>query len=94
MVENLTGTPLSHDAWVESLGKSVHELLTEEKAEYETAVTSGPKSKNSIDLGMRALFVHGDVVIADSASEVNGYVGACATFKKWVNKERPKTVKA
>tara|TARA_B110000977_G_scaffold176155_1_gene231535 strand:- start:13631 stop:15409 length:1779 start_codon:yes stop_codon:yes gene_type:complete len=94
MVENLTGKPLSHDAWVESLGKSVHELLTEEKAEYETAVTSGPKSKNSIDLGMRALFVHGDVVIADSASEVNGYVGACATFKKWVNKEWPKTVKA
>ena len=56
--------------------------------------TSIDQSKNSIDLGMRALFVHGDVVIADSASEVNGYVGACATFKKWVNKEWPKTVKA
>ena len=93
MVQNLTGKPLSHDAWVGSLGKGVEELLTDEKVEYDKAVEA-KQNKNAIDLGMRALFVHGDVTIADSADEPNGYLGACATFKQWVNKEWPKTVKA
>ena len=42
---------------------------------------------------MRALFVHGDDTIADSAEEANGYLGACATFKKWVNERWPKAAR-
>jgi hypothetical protein len=38
--------------------------------------------------------VHGDDTIADSAEEANGYLGACATFKKWVNERWPKTAAA
>jgi hypothetical protein len=96
MVENLTGAPLSHDAWVDSLGKTVADLIAEEKAEYEKAVAAGSATANdsSVDLGMRALFVHGDDTIADSASETNGYLGACATFKRWVNDKWPKTAAA
>ena len=96
MVQNLTGAPLSHDAWVGSLGKSVDDLIAEERAEYEAAVAAGPATANadSVDLGMRALFVHGDDTIADSAEETNGYLGACATFKKWVNERWPKTAAA
>jgi len=96
MVENLTGAPLSHDAWVDSLGKTVSDLIAEEKAEYEKAVAAGSAtaSDSSVDLQMRALFVHGDDTIADSASETNGYLGACATFKRWVNDKWPKTAAA
>jgi hypothetical protein len=91
MVENSTGKPLTHDAWVAALGKSVEALVSEEKEEYDVAARAeAPKA--SVDLGMRALFVHGDETIADSAEEADGYLGACATFKKWVNKEWPKTV--
>ena len=96
MVLNLTGAPLSQDAWVDSLGKTVADLITEEKAEYEKAVAAGPATARdaSVDLGMRALFVHGDDTIADSAAEANGYLGACATFKRWVNDKWPKTAAA
>ena len=96
MVRDLTGAPLSHDAWVDSLGKTVADLIAEEKAEYEKAVAAGPATArdSSVDLGMRALFVHGDDTIADSAAEANGYLGACATFKRWVNDKWPKTAAA
>ena len=96
MVHDLTGAPLSHDAWVGSLGKSVDDLIKEERAEYDAAVAAGPATANAkeVDLGMRALFVHGDDTIADSAEEANGYLGACATFKKWVNERWPKTAAA
>jgi hypothetical protein len=92
MVENLTGKPLSHDAWVASMAKDVPSLLADEKKEYDAAVAALPNT-GAIDLGMRAVFVHGDEVIADSES-AGGYVEATKEFKKWVNANWPKTAVA
>ena len=39
---------------------------------------------------MRAVFVHGDEVVADSEEE-KGFVAACGKFKAWVNTNWPKT---
>ena len=60
-----------------------------EKEEYVKAVGSGAYA-GEVDLGMHAVFVHGDEVISDSKVE-DGYAAACAKFKKWVNENWPKT---
>mmetsp|Transcript_29217 Transcript_29217/g.72262 ORF Transcript_29217/g.72262 Transcript_29217/m.72262 type:complete len:624 (-) Transcript_29217:202-2073(-) len=92
MVDDLTGKPLSHDAWVAELAKETEDMVRDEKVEYAKAVATA-MAAGEIDLGMHAVFVHGDEVIADSALE-NGYVAACAKFKTWVNTNWPKTVAA
>jgi oligoendopeptidase F len=90
LVNNLTGSPLKHDAWVKELGVEVEDLLKEEKAEYEKALASASSSsKDEIDLEMRAIFVHGDDVISDSKE--SGFVEACEKFRGWIYQEWPKT---
>jgi len=90
LVNNLTGSPLKHDAWVKELGVEVEELLKEEKAEYEKALAASASSnKDEIDLEMRAIFVHGDDVISDSKD--SGFLGACEKFRGWIYQEWPKT---
>ena len=94
MVENLTGKPLSHDAWVAEMAKDTEAVVKDEKVEYERAVKAGPAGAGGeIDLGMRAVFVHGDEVVADSEEE-KGFVAACGKFKAWVNTNWPKTAAA
>jgi hypothetical protein len=93
MINNLTGKPLSHDAWVAELGVEVEDLLKNEKVEYEEALSSQSSSsnaKNEINLEMRALFVHGDEVISDSNDA--GFLEACEKFREWIYTKWPKTL--
>lgn len=90
LVNNLTGSPLKHDAWVKELGVEVADMLKEEKAEYEKALASASSSsKDEIDLEMRAIFVHGDDVISDSND--SSFTDACEKFRGWIYQEWPKT---
>jgi len=92
MVEDLTGKPLSHDSWVSGMSKETEAVVQDEKVEYAKAVEAAPVgASGEIDLGMHAIFVHGNEVISDSEQE-HGYVAACAKFKTWVNANWPKTV--
>ena len=101
MVENLTGKPLGHDAWVAAMAKDTEAVVADEKKEYRNAIDEAEKEAvrekeegaAKIDLGMRAVFVHGDEVVADSEKE-DGYEAACAKFKAWVNENWPKTAAA
>lgn len=92
LVNNLTGKPLSHDAWVKELGEDVEELVKSECEAYEKSLAEAT-STSDVDLDMRMLFVHGDEVIADSA-ENGGFLPACAKFKSWIHDKWPKTVAA
>eukprot|EP00798_Chlamydomonas_sp_ICE-L_P006886 gene6886-30861_t len=84
MVKDLTGKPLTADAWVKELKQPLKEL--EEHKAYDDAVLAGPKfpSGTDVDLGMRIILAHGDEVIADTEKE--GLSKACSTFKDWVQK--------
>jgi hypothetical protein len=87
LVEKLTGSPLSSQAWVNMLQKSVEDVLQEEKDGYERGIREGPKFPrgSSVDreLDMRVMLVHGDEVIADSAEK--GLREACEVYKSWIN---------
>mmetsp|Transcript_23191 Transcript_23191/g.45019 ORF Transcript_23191/g.45019 Transcript_23191/m.45019 type:complete len:630 (-) Transcript_23191:185-2074(-) len=90
LVKELTGKPLTGDAWVAELGGDIEETIKEEKKEYEWAVAQGhPSSESSdVDLGMRVRFVHGDTVIADT--EGGGFVPSCGEFEKYVVANYPR----
>ncbi len=87
LVQNLTGKPLSGDAWVKDLSTPVATVLKEEEAAYKKAVSEGPKYKHGVDvstkLDMRIRLVHGDDLIADSEKD-GGLVSACAIYKQWL----------
>lgn len=85
LVEELTGSPLSANAWVSKLQTSVEDVKRSEKIAYDEAVAQGPKfpSGASVDLQMRVLLVHGDAVIADSDN--GGLASACAVYKQWIS---------
>lgn len=86
LVEELTGQPLSCDAWVKSLEQDVDELVHEEKAAYAKA---GEKTVNDddgdedIDLDMRVRIVDGDEVIADSQA-LGSFVKTCTKFEEYI----------
>jgi len=88
LVEELTGQPLTGDAWVKSLEQEVDELVREEKAAY---VKSGEKTGNDdaadgdedIDLDMRVRIVDGDEVIADSQA-LGSFLKTCTTFEEYI----------
>ncbi|MEW5318707.1 MAG: hypothetical protein WDW38_009905 [Sanguina aurantia] len=85
LVQKLTGEPLSADAWVNKLSRPLAEVLKQEQADYEEAVTKGPtiKAGEPFDIGMRVILVHGDEVIGDSETD-GGLAGATTKFKSWV----------
>ena len=58
-----------------------------ERREYEQAVAAGPAIPpgQEPDLGMRVRLVHGDEVIADTATD-GGLAAACAKFKAFVRR--------
>jgi len=90
LVKNLTGKPLSADAWVAELDQAVEKRVAEEKEAYEKMVSgeNGRLSKNaSVDgvLNMRMRIVHGDVVISDS-KENSGILPASKIFENYVAK--------
>lgn len=77
LVQELTGEPLSGDAWCKELALPVEEVLKREKVEYEEAVKAGPRVMGDFDLGMRVRIVDGDEVIADT--ETDGSLATAAT---------------
>ena len=85
MIENMTGKPLGAQAWVDDLNRPVESYVASEKKIYEAALSAGPKYKpgDSVDLDMTVRFVHGDLVISDSAKD-GGLLQACKIFKEFV----------
>ncbi|KAJ3208063.1 hypothetical protein HDU82_002993, partial [Entophlyctis luteolus] len=55
LVQEMTGKPLSGDAWIDMLEEDVENVVRREKVAYEEAIKSGPKygPKDSVDLNMR-----------------------------------------
>ncbi|KAI9364898.1 oligoendopeptidase [Zopfochytrium polystomum] len=88
LVEEMTGAPLSGDAWVSDLKEDLEEKVAREKKEYEEGAAAGPKFKDGdkVDLDMRVRLVHGDDVIADSEELGGGLIEACDVFKTWMGK--------
>jgi oligoendopeptidase F len=86
LVQNLTGKPLTCDAWIQDLLVSTEDLVKSERVEYDEALKKGPTYKpgDAVDLKMKVTFVHGDLVICDSDSNGKGLSGACEIYKKWV----------
>lgn len=93
LVEELTGSPLSADAWVAELEASVEEVVEREKRDYEAALAAGGARYKSGDkaveeaLGnMRVILAHGAETIADSAAD-GGLKAATDKFAAWVRKQ-------
>lgn len=88
LVEQLTGATLTADAWVAALQADLETKLRLEKEAYEKAVKEGPVTgeKGTEALNMRTRFVHGDLLIADSAED-GGFDSACSKFESWVQAE-------
>lgn len=86
LVQNLTGKPLTHDAWVESMRVPVDEQVANEKKEYEAGINAGVKfdDKDQIDLNQRMTIVDGDEVIADTQRD-GSFLAACKVFEEAVN---------
>jgi len=88
LVQDLTGSPLSGDAWVSSLQQDVDALLAEEKEAYEEArlaagegASASPEADPALD--MRIRIVDGDEVIADTADD-GGFLATCAKFESYI----------
>jgi Zn-dependent oligopeptidase len=90
LVREVTGAPLSHGAWVAALREPVEDRVARERVAYEEAVVKGPAiapgDEPAIDARVR--FVHGDLVIADSAA--GGFAAAEAAFRAWLAAEFPR----
>ena len=93
LVKNLTGSPLTGDAWVNELKQSVEDVLKDEKKKYESkraeCVDSSTTSKDDIDLDMRIRIVDGDKVLADTAKE-GSFLATCKVFEEYVKKRYAK----
>lgn len=87
LVENLTGAPLTGEAWVNELKQSVEEVLKEENVKYDSkrAECLADNSGKEIDLDMRIRIVDGDDVLADTADE-GSFLAACKVFEGYVQK--------
>jgi len=90
LVERLTGSPLTGDAWVAMLKQDVASLLEEEKAAYEAALKSSTDEATAKkqrtaepELDMRIKIVDGDEVIADTAVD-GGFLATCAKFEAYI----------
>jgi hypothetical protein len=88
LVEELTGSPLSADAWVSDLETGIDAAVAQAKKDYDVAIAAGPRFKPgdaAVEqaLAMRVVLSDGDVTIADSAVD-GGLGGACDKFKAWV----------
>ena len=84
LVENLTGAPLTGQAWVSDLKKSVDEVLKEEKFKYDSKrAECAVKSTADIDLDMRIRIVDGDDILAD-ISKQGSFLAVCKVFEEYV----------
>lgn len=101
LVKQVTGKPLSADAWVAVLEEPLEEKLAKEKAAFEEGVARGPRfaslekekdGSSVVDLGARVVVVHGDEKVADSDVD-GGLAGVDAAFRAWIEKNFPRTKK-
>ena len=83
LVKELTGEPLSGNAWTDALSVDVEDLVAREKRAYMKA--SSPRDEVEIDLDMRIKIVDGDDVIADSEDR-GGFMNACKAFEVYLEK--------
>lgn len=85
LVENLTGKPLTGDAWVSDLKETTEDVLKSEKAKYDAklAECAAEADSSSIDLDMRIRLVDGDEVLADTATD-GSFEKSCEKFKSYV----------
>ena len=83
LVQELTGKPLTGDAWISALNENVEDKVRREQKEYDEALASPSPSAGEIDLNMTVRFVDGDTVIADSKSS-GGLLAACSKFEAFV----------
>ena len=91
LVENLTGAPLTGQAWVSDLKKSVDDVLKEEKAKYDSKrAQCAEGSDTEIDLDMRIRIVDGDTVLADISKE-GSFLATCRVFEEYVQNRFPST---
>jgi oligoendopeptidase F len=85
LVEELTGAPLTGDAWTNSLKETVDDKIAAERRDYDkaTATPSEDMTEEALQatLNMVVRFVDGDTVISDSR-EV-GLLGACRAFEEF-----------
>ena len=81
LVQNLTGKPLSGDAWGKSINEDVEERLAAERKAYDAGVAKGTAFDNSPieGLNMTMRVVDGDDILADSTAD-GGVFGACQKF--------------
>ena len=93
-VAQLTGKPLSGDAWVAMLEQDVDELLAEERAAYDAAVKAKSETcaggDKPVELDMRIKIVDGDMVIADTEAEGGDFLATCAKFASFVQERFPR----
>ena len=74
------------------LRQSPDELIRLEREEYNKALAESKvkaEVKGTDELDMRAVFVHGDLVISDSEKD-GGFDIACSKFEDWVKTEFPR----
>lgn len=86
LVEDLTGAPLTGQAWVNELKQSVEDVLKEEKVKYDkkrAEMMAAGSSSDDIDLDMRIRIVDGDDVLADTASD-GSFLATCKVFEEYV----------
>jgi len=85
LVENLTGSPLTGQPWVNELKQTVDDVLKEEKVMYDAkrAECADKASDKDIDLDMRIRIVDGDDVLADTAKD-GSFLATCKVFEEYV----------
>jgi len=88
LVKQLTGKPLSSDAWVSMLRQPLDELLREESESYEEALRisaagDGDDDDDAVDLDMRIRLVDGDTVLADTDQD-GSFLATCKRFEEYV----------
>lgn len=83
IVQDLTGSELTGDAWTTALQETVDDKVARQRKEYDDALAKGECkefSESSLDMIVR--FVDGDTLIADSTDV--GILGACKGFEDFV----------
>jgi hypothetical protein len=87
LIEKMTGSPLSGDAWVAVMEEDLNAKIARERHEYDSSAIHGAKYPpgSNVDLDMRVILVHGDDVVAYSDKEEGGLAQACRKFKQWVS---------
>jgi hypothetical protein len=92
LVERLTGTALTGQAWIDALEEPVADLLAREGEAYNAAVkkVSPAEETGGVDLDMRVRFVDGAEQIADSHAD-GSFLAACRRFEEYVKMRFPQT---